>query len=119
MGWTDGSSNESACSGSYRRICNQHALLRRSCLPGSQTIPDEKCGAAFYSFTTASLRAASLVTSIAITAYFVIGSRLEEKKLILYFGEQYKRYQKKVPGLLPLPWKYLSKTEVEKLVEQR
>ena len=57
------------------------------------------------------------ITCTAITAYLIIGSRLEENKLILYFGEQYRRYQKKVPGLFPLPWKYLSQAEAEELAE--
>jgi len=58
-----------------------------------------------------------LITCTAVTIYFIIGSKLEEDKLILYFGEQYRNYQKKVPGLLPLPWKYLSKADAEQLVE--
>ena len=37
--------------------------------------------------------------------YFYVGSFPEEKKLLLKFGETYKKYQKNVPRLLPIPWK--------------
>ena len=48
-----------------------------------------------------------LVSALAITLYFVVGSRLEEKKLLATYGEAYRRYMERVPGLLPLPWKFL------------
>jgi len=52
-----------------------------------------------------------LITAIFISLYFIIGSRLEEKKLILEFGERYANYCNKVPGLIPLPWKFLNKEQ--------
>jgi len=52
-----------------------------------------------------------LVSALAITLYFVLGSRLEERKLIAVHGDTYRRYRAKVPGLLPLPWKRLSREE--------
>lgn len=66
----------------------------------------------WYSFAlvliwTRDMDSLQLITSIAITLYFIFGSRLEEKKLLVYFGEQYSSYQKLVPGLLPLPWRFL------------
>lgn len=54
---------------------------------------------------------AMLTSALAITLYFLLGSRLEEKKLVAEFGESYRRYQARVPGLWPLPWKYLSREE--------
>jgi len=54
-----------------------------------------------------------LLTAIVITLYFWIGSRLEESKLMAYHGSLYQRYRERVPGLLPLPWRYLSKEEAE------
>ena len=51
-----------------------------------------------------------------ITAYLFIGSRLEEQKLIVQFGEAYINYRKQVPGLFPLPWRWLSKKEAEYLL---
>jgi protein-S-isoprenylcysteine O-methyltransferase Ste14 len=59
---------------------------------------------------------AFLVTAIAITLYFWLGSRLEERKLMAYHGAIYRRYRERVPGLLPLPWRYLSREEAEELV---
>ncbi len=49
-----------------------------------------------------------LVSACLISLYFVLGSRLEERKLITYHGETYRRYRKQVPGLIPLPWRHLS-----------
>jgi len=56
-----------------------------------------------------------LLTAFVITLYFIVGSWLEEKKLIEYHGEVYHRYREKVPGLIPQPWRYLSKQEAEEL----
>lgn len=56
-----------------------------------------------------------LVSASAITLYFVFGSRLEEKKLIAVHGDAYRRYMARVPGLLPLPWKYLTAAEARQI----
>jgi protein-S-isoprenylcysteine O-methyltransferase Ste14 len=58
-----------------------------------------------------------LTTAVVITLYFVIGSRLEERKLLSYHGEVYREYCRRVPGLVPLPWRYLSKKEERELLE--
>ena len=42
-----------------------------------------------------------LVTNLVLTAYFVIGAILEERKLVAEFGEEYREYQKRVPMLVP------------------
>lgn len=42
-----------------------------------------------------------LIANVIITAYTLIGINLEEKKLIIEFGESYRVYQKKVPKLIP------------------
>lgn len=60
---------------------------------------------------TRDMNEAMLVSAIAITAYFVIGSRLEERKLIAVHGDGYRRYRERVPALVPLPWKYLGRDE--------
>lgn len=46
-------------------------------------------------------RVVDIIVNIILTIYVIIGTILEEKKLILEFGEAYKQYQKKVPMLIP------------------
>lgn len=64
---------------------------------------------------TRDMNPAWLVSALAITLYLVIGSWLEERKLLALHGERYRRYRERVPALLPLPWKVLSRSEAEKL----
>jgi protein-S-isoprenylcysteine O-methyltransferase Ste14 len=45
----------------------------------------------------------SLVTKIILTAYIIIGTVLEEKKLVHEIGKPYLEYRKRVPMLIP--WK--------------
>ncbi|MCB1754395.1 MAG: DUF1295 domain-containing protein [Gammaproteobacteria bacterium] len=52
-----------------------------------------------------------LLSSLLITLYLVVGSILEERKLVRYHGEIYRRYQQRVAGLFPLPWKFLKSGE--------
>lgn len=42
-----------------------------------------------------------ILLSLLVLIYLIIGSRLEEKKLIDEFGEEYIEYRKKVKGLIP------------------
>ena len=58
---------------------------------------------------------AQLITSVMLSIYFIIGSRMEEKKLLVYYGERYQRYQQRVPGLFPLPGRVLSAAEAAAL----
>ncbi|MFN3397504.1 MAG: methyltransferase family protein, partial [Sulfurimicrobium sp.] len=67
---------------------------------------------------TRDMNLAFFVSSVMMTLYFVIGSYLEEKKLLVYHGEVYQRYMARVPGLLPLPWKSLSAAEAAELVKK-
>ena len=60
---------------------------------------------------------AMLISSIMMTLYFIVGSWFEEKKLVRYHGERYRRYKKMLPGLVPLPWKYLSEQDMKKLLD--
>jgi protein-S-isoprenylcysteine O-methyltransferase Ste14 len=53
-----------------------------------------------------------LISNLIITIYTLIGIRLEEKKLIAEYGEQYKSYQQNVPMIIPGGKKQRSK-EVE------
>ncbi|OIQ91857.1 hypothetical protein GALL_262280 [mine drainage metagenome] len=67
---------------------------------------------------TRDMSATTLLSSVFITLYFIIGSRLEERKLLVYHGDTYRRYMQRVPGLIPLPWKYLATEEAEALLKQ-
>jgi protein-S-isoprenylcysteine O-methyltransferase Ste14 len=46
-------------------------------------------------------RAADLVVNTVLTIYIIIGTLLEEKKLVLEFGDSYIKYQEEVPMLIP------------------
>ena len=59
---------------------------------------------------------AFLLSATLITIYFVVGSRLEERKLIAYHGEPYRRYRERVPSLIPWRGRALSAEEAEALV---
>ncbi len=64
---------------------------------------------------TRDMSAAMLVSSVMMTLYFVVGSWLEERKLLAYYGEAYREYRQRVPGLLPLPWRRLNREQAQKL----
>jgi len=64
---------------------------------------------------TRDMNAAMLVSALCMSAYFVVGSRWEEAKLIDEFGDRYRRYRERVPGLLPWPGKRLSEAEARRL----
>jgi methanethiol S-methyltransferase len=56
-----------------------------------------------------------ITTAILITAYFIVGLRLEERKLLVYHGDKYRRYRELVPALLPVPWRYLTRKQADEL----
>lgn len=60
---------------------------------------------------TRPMDAAWLVAAIAITLYLVVGSYLEDAKLVEAFGPAYRRYLERVPGLWPWPGRRLSADE--------
>lgn len=60
-----------------------------------------------------------LANAIMITLYFIIGSRFEERKLLQYHGDVYRRYRERVPALLPRPWRYLTRAEARQLLTER
>src|SRR5512135_66468 len=68
---------------------------------------------------TRDMHVTTLLSCVMITLYFIVGSRLEEKKLLVYHGDTYRRYMARVPGLLPLPWKSLTAEEARALLKQQ
>lgn len=67
---------------------------------------------------TRDLNAAWLTALIVITLYLIVGSRLEETKLIAHYGEAYRHYRARVPGLIPLPGHSLTAEEAAALQAQ-
>jgi len=52
-------------------------------------------------WATPNMTVTHLVFAIGITAYFVIGAKIEEKDLISDFGDSYEGYKKSTPMLVP------------------
>jgi protein-S-isoprenylcysteine O-methyltransferase Ste14 len=62
------------------------------------------------------MNAAFLLSALALTLYVLVGSRQEEKKLLASYGAQYRSYRAAVPGLVPRPWRYLSKQKADEIL---
>lgn len=60
---------------------------------------------------------ARLLSALLISGYLVVGSKLEERKLTVYHGERYRRYCARVPGLIPLPGRHLTRQEAQSLLD--
>jgi protein-S-isoprenylcysteine O-methyltransferase Ste14 len=58
---------------------------------------------------------AQFLTSVMASIYFTVGARLEERKLLVYYGERYRSYMQRVPGLFPLPWKFITAAEARRI----
>ena len=50
---------------------------------------------------------AGLVVSSVLTVYILVGTLLEERKLVHEFGDAYRSYQRRVSMLVPIKWLYL------------
>lgn len=68
---------------------------------------------------TRDMDSARLAAALIITGYLWLGSRLEEWKLLEELGPAYREYHDRVPGLLPRPWRYLSREAFARLRDQR
>lgn len=62
--------------------------------------------------------AAWLVMSLSISLYLWVGVRLEDAKLVEEFGEAYAEYRRRVPGLIPRPWRRLNAAEAAALARE-
>jgi len=64
---------------------------------------------------TRDMDSARLAAALTITLYVWLGAYLEDRKLEREWGARYRDYRAKIPGLLPRPWRYLSRTDYENL----
>ncbi|MEJ2456407.1 MAG: hypothetical protein P8103_19970 [Candidatus Thiodiazotropha sp.] len=61
---------------------------------------------------------ARLLSACMVSGYLIIGSMLEERKLLVYHGQRYKRYRDLVPGLVPLPHRFLTREQATQLLRE-
>lgn len=59
-----------------------------------------------------------LVSALLVTLYILLGAMLEERKLLHFHGERYRRYRQRVPALVPMPGKHLSRDEAQRILQQ-
>jgi len=60
--------------------------------------------AVFLFLWTGDLNVASITVNLVLSAYLIVGTLLEERKLSIEFGEEYRRYQDRVSMFIPLKW---------------
>ncbi|HEY1407150.1 MAG TPA: hypothetical protein VF857_11120 [Spirochaetota bacterium] len=53
------------------------------------------------------LDTSTLITNIVLSVYVIVGTFLEERKLVIEFGEEYRNYRKRVSMFFPVKWIYL------------
>lgn len=60
--------------------------------------------AVFILLWTSDLNAAAITVNLVLSAYLIVGALLEERKLVIEFGEEYRRYRERVSMFIPLKW---------------
>jgi protein-S-isoprenylcysteine O-methyltransferase Ste14 len=60
--------------------------------------------AVFIFLWTSDLNVAAITVNLVLSAYLIVGTLLEERKLVIEFGEEYRRYQGRVSMFIPLKW---------------
>jgi len=60
--------------------------------------------AAFILLWTGDLNAATITVNLVLSAYLIVGTLLEERKLLIEFSDKYRDYQDRVSMFFPLKW---------------
>ena len=60
--------------------------------------------AVFLLLWASDLNLAGITISVVLSAYLVVGTILEERKLVMEFGDKYTQYQRRVSMFVPLKW---------------
>jgi methanethiol S-methyltransferase len=60
--------------------------------------------AVFLFLWTSDLNAAAITINLVLSTYLIVGTLLEERKLVIEFGEEYRSYQDRVSMFIPLKW---------------
>ena len=60
--------------------------------------------AVFFLLWAGDLKPSEIVINVILSGYLIIGTLLEERKLVLEFGDRYRQYQDKVSMFIPLKW---------------
>ena len=60
--------------------------------------------AVFIFLWTSDLNVTAITVNLVLSAYLIVGTLLEERKLVIEFGEEYRRYQDHVSMFIPLKW---------------
>jgi methanethiol S-methyltransferase len=55
------------------------------------------------------LTVGTAISNAVLSVYLVVGTILEERKLVLEFGDKYREYQRKVSMFIPLKWLILKR----------
>jgi len=82
-----------------KKIVNQQEGIKKSGLLGIVRHPMYSATILFLWCQT--FRLSDIVANAVLTAYVIIGTMLEERKLVQEFGNSYIQYQKEVPMLIP------------------
>ncbi len=62
------------------------------------------CTATFLALWARDFDLATMIVNLVLSAYLVIGTNLEEQKLIKEFGETYRTYKTRVSMFFPVSW---------------
>jgi hypothetical protein len=72
-----------------------------------ENVPANICanwGEEYADAETSELNAAAITVQVVLSAYLIVGTRLEKRKLVIEFGDEYRRYQDRVSMFIPLKW---------------